>query len=126
MPQRPEWCLRKVAFPHCPPCSFSAPAKMSDESKVPGEAAAEPPRVVHLVSQEGDQYEVEIDVCRMSELVKTMLPEGEGQKGSEQGRGSVRAIVMVPDGLGLGRTVGEISCSWGRDRGTQNAGSGRR
>jgi hypothetical protein len=54
---------------------------MSDESKTPGGAEVkadtlEPPRVVHLVSQEGDQYEVDVEVCKMSELVKTMLPEG--------------------------------------------------
>jgi len=50
---------------------------MSDESKNAGETKAEEnTKVVHLVSAEGDQYEVDIDVCRMSELVKTMLPEG--------------------------------------------------
>lgn len=31
-------------------------------------------KVVHLVSQEGDQYEVDVSVVKMSELVKTMLP----------------------------------------------------
>ncbi len=33
-------------------------------------------RKVSLVSQEGDAYEVEIEVCKMSELVKTMIPDG--------------------------------------------------
>ena len=55
----------------------------TDESKAPHGGDH---RVVHLVSQEGDQYEVEIDVCRMSELVRTMLPEGAGVKGG-LGRG---------------------------------------
>lgn len=43
---------------------------MSDEAK------AGAGRKVSLVSQEGDAYEVDIEVCKMSELVKTMLPEG--------------------------------------------------
>lgn len=53
---------------------------MSDEAK-----GTESGKVVHLVSQEGDQYEVEVAVCKMSELVKTMLPDGmgEGGKGRE-------------------------------------------
>ena len=43
---------------------------MSDEDK------AGAGKVVHLVSQEGDKYNVDVAVCKMSELVKTMLPEG--------------------------------------------------
>jgi hypothetical protein len=45
---------------------------MSDEAK----ASAASGKKVSLVSQEGDAYEVEIEVCKMSELVKTMLPDG--------------------------------------------------
>ena len=41
-------------------------------------------RLVHLVSQEGEQFEVPLDVATMSELVKTMFdtdqPEDEVQK----------------------------------------------
>ena len=32
-------------------------------------------RRVNLMSQEGDQFEVEVKVAKMSELVKTMIPE---------------------------------------------------
>ena len=35
-------------------------------------------RVVHLVSIEGDRYEVDVDVCRLSELANTMLGDEEG------------------------------------------------
>lgn len=48
---------------------------MADESKNPSEPQGEA-KVVHLVSSEGDSYEVDVEVCKMSELVKTMLPEG--------------------------------------------------
>ena len=30
-------------------------------------------RTVHLVSQEGEQFDVSLDVAKMSELVKTMF-----------------------------------------------------
>mmetsp|Transcript_8350 Transcript_8350/g.29478 ORF Transcript_8350/g.29478 Transcript_8350/m.29478 type:complete len:199 (-) Transcript_8350:622-1218(-) len=36
---------------------------------------AEDDRRVNLMSQEGDQFEVEVKVAKMSELVKTMIPE---------------------------------------------------
>merc|ERR1712227_492733 len=32
-------------------------------------------RTVNLMSQEGDQFQVEVKVAKMSELVKTMIPE---------------------------------------------------
>jgi hypothetical protein len=31
-------------------------------------------RTVHLVSQEGEQFEVSLDVAKISELVRTMFP----------------------------------------------------
>lgn len=58
---------------------------MSDEAK-----GTESGKVVHLVSQEGDQYEVEVAVCKMSELVKTMLPDGTcARREGGQGAGCV-------------------------------------
>jgi len=55
----------------------------ADEEKKPDEAEAEAAeeneeddsRKVNLMSQEGDQFEVEVSVAKMSELVKTMIPE---------------------------------------------------
>ncbi len=72
--------LPRTSFIHTPqPASVPDPlqiATMSDEAK-----GTESGKVVHLVSQEGDQYEVEVAVCKMSELVKTMLPDGMGEGG---------------------------------------------
>ena len=49
----------------------------ADEEKKPEEAVADDDddRRVNLMSQEGDQFEVEVKVAKMSELVKTMIPE---------------------------------------------------
>ena len=49
----------------------------ADEEKKPEEAAADEDddRRVNLMSQEGDQFEVEVKVAKMRELVKTMIPE---------------------------------------------------
>ncbi|KAJ1448738.1 Skp1 family, dimerization domain-containing protein [Pelagophyceae sp. CCMP2097] len=54
----------------------------ADEAKDAATAAdgaeadgAEDDRRVNLMSQEGDQFEVEVKVAKMSELVKTMIPE---------------------------------------------------
>jgi hypothetical protein len=33
-------------------------------------------RTVHLVSQEGEQFDVSLEVAKMSELVKTMFFDG--------------------------------------------------
>jgi len=63
-----------------PPTPTPQPATMSDESK-----GTESGKVVHLVSQEGDQYEVEVAVCKMSELVKTMLPDGTCARREDKG-----------------------------------------
>jgi hypothetical protein len=35
-------------------------------------------RTVHLVSQEGEQFDVSLDVAKMSELVKTMFDDDQG------------------------------------------------
>ena len=48
----------------------------ADEEKKPeAEAGEDDDRRVNLMSQEGDQFEVEVKVAKMSELVKTMIPE---------------------------------------------------
>merc|ERR1711924_381813 len=49
----------------------------ADEEKKPETEAADDDdaRRVNLMSQEGDQFEVEVKVAKMSELVKTMIPE---------------------------------------------------
>uniref|UniRef100_A0A7S3JW81 Ubiquitin-like domain-containing protein n=2 Tax=Aureoumbra lagunensis TaxID=44058 RepID=A0A7S3JW81_9STRA len=53
----------------------------ADEEKKPGEGEGgeeneeDDSRRVNLMSQEGDQFEVEVAVAKMSELVKTMIPE---------------------------------------------------
>ncbi|TFJ86254.1 hypothetical protein NSK_002462 [Nannochloropsis salina CCMP1776] len=52
---------------------------MGDKAK-----GAESGKVVHLVSQEGDQYEVEVSVCKMSELVKTMLPDDDDSSETQE------------------------------------------
>merc|ERR1712054_729733 len=56
----------------------SIASDMADEEKkndaVPPEEE-EDGRTVNLMSQEGDQFQVEVKVAKMSELVKTMIPE---------------------------------------------------
>ena len=48
----------------------------ADEEKKPEEAwRTRTTTRVNLMSQEGDQFEVEVKVAKMSELVKTMIPE---------------------------------------------------
>ena len=51
--------------------------RQPDEEKKPETEAADDDddRRVNLMSQEGDQFEVEVKVAKMSELVKTMIPE---------------------------------------------------
>jgi hypothetical protein len=44
------------------------PEKMANQSK--------PVKLVNLVSQEGDAYEVDFDICKVSELINTSFPEG--------------------------------------------------
>jgi hypothetical protein len=47
-----------------------------EEKKVEAADAEEDDgRTVNLMSQEGDQFQVEVKVAKMSELVKTMIPE---------------------------------------------------
>ena len=49
---------------------------MADETVTDAAAAEEEDgRTVNLMSQEGDQFQVEVKVAKMSELVKTMIPE---------------------------------------------------
>eukprot|EP00611_Tribonema_gayanum_P021843 TRINITY_DN428_c0_g3_i1.p2 TRINITY_DN428_c0_g3~~TRINITY_DN428_c0_g3_i1.p2 ORF type:complete len:183 (+),score=93.90 TRINITY_DN428_c0_g3_i1:76-624(+) len=52
---------------------------MADATAEPAAAEAAPTaeetRTVHLVSQEGDSFDVSVKVAKMSELVKTMLDE---------------------------------------------------
>ena len=53
-------------------------APQADEEKKTEGAGAEEEedgRTVNLMSQEGDQFQVEVKVAKMSELVKTMIPE---------------------------------------------------
>merc|ERR1712054_471727 len=56
----------------------SIASDMADETKPEASAAPdeeEDGRTVNLMSQEGDQFQVEVKVAKMSELVKTMIPE---------------------------------------------------
>eukprot|EP01083_Nonionella_stella_P132819 403845_1 len=52
-------------------------AAASEETPVPAEENEEDGKMVELVSQEGDCFQVELKVAKMSELVKTMIPEDE-------------------------------------------------
>lgn len=90
---------------------------MSDEAK------AGAGKKVSLVSQEGDAYEVEIEVCKMSELVKTMLPDGAcvaalglvgcfvgNKRGVSMGGWMSAVVVWVTMSVKQGRSVWVVVC----------------
>jgi S-phase kinase-associated protein 1 len=41
-------------------------------------------RTVHLVSQEGESFDVPLDVAKMSELVKTMIDEDQDEEEAQE------------------------------------------
>jgi S-phase kinase-associated protein 1 len=59
---------------------------MADVEKAQGDAAAAPEdsRIVHLVSQEGDSFDVSVKVAKMSELIKTMIDDEQEEDAEAQ------------------------------------------
>lgn len=47
-------------------------------------ASAEAGRTVHLVSQEGESFEVSLENAKMSELVKTMIDEEQNEEEAQE------------------------------------------
>lgn len=47
-------------------------------------AAAADTRAVHLVSQEGESFEVQLETAKMSELVKTMIDEEQDEEEAQE------------------------------------------
>jgi S-phase kinase-associated protein 1 len=48
------------------------------------EATADETRTVHLVSQEGESFDVQIGIAKMSELVKTMIDEDQDEEDAQE------------------------------------------
>lgn len=48
------------------------------------DANAEDSRTVHLVSQEGESFDVPLSVAKMSELVKTMIDEEQDEEEAQE------------------------------------------
>ena len=65
-----------------------------EKAQTSGEATAAPAaaptadetRTVHLVSQEGDSFDVSVKVAKMSELIKTMISEDAEENENEEGQ----------------------------------------
>ena len=47
-------------------------------------AASTDTRAVHLVSQEGESFEVQLETAKMSELVKTMIDEEQDEEEAQE------------------------------------------
>jgi S-phase kinase-associated protein 1 len=74
-----------------------ADAKKDTETAAKEESPDEKHQV-HLVSQEGDSFDVSVKVAKMSELIKTMIPEdedAEGDEGQEIPLPNVKSSVLV-------------------------------
>ncbi|RYH24231.1 hypothetical protein EON65_16950 [archaeon] len=49
-----------------------------------GAGGVQESRTVHLVSQEGESFDVPLDVAKMSELVKTMIDEDQDDEEAQE------------------------------------------
>lgn len=48
------------------------------------ETTVDETRTVHLVSQEGESFDVQIGIAKMSELVKTMIDEDQDEEDAQE------------------------------------------